>query len=48
MNKPASIEEAPEGLSFANVLRDRLVCGVLLIDGKEKVTAVTGQVNRLV
>ena len=47
MNKPASIEEAPEGLSFANVLRDRLVCGVLLIDGKEKVTAVTGQASRL-
>ena len=30
MNKPASIEEAREGLSFANVLRNRLVCGVIL------------------
>ena len=47
MNKPAIIEEAQEGLSFANVLRDRLVCGVILIDGKEKVTALTGQANRL-
>lgn len=47
MNKPAIIEEAREGLSFANVLRDRLVCGVILIDGGEKVTALTGQANRL-
>ena len=47
MKNPAIIEEAPEGLSFANVLRNRLVCGVILIDGKEKVTAVTGQANRL-
>jgi signal transduction histidine kinase len=47
MNKPAIIEEAQEGLSFANVLRDRLVCGVILIDGKHKVTALTGQANRL-
>jgi nitrogen-specific signal transduction histidine kinase len=47
MNKPAIIEEAQEGLSFANVLRDRLVCGVILIDGKQKVTGLTGQANRL-
>jgi two-component system sensor histidine kinase HydH len=47
MNKPAIIEEAQEGLSFANVLRDRLVCGVILIDGKQKVMALTGQANRL-
>jgi len=47
MNKPASIEEAREGLSFANVLRERLVCGVILLDGKERVTALAGQANRL-
>jgi len=47
MNKPAIIEEAQEGLSFANVLRDRLVCGVLLIDDQETVTALTGQAHRL-
>jgi two-component system sensor histidine kinase HydH len=47
MNKPASIEEAQTGLSFANVLRDCLVCEVILVEGKEKVTALTGQANRL-
>ena len=47
MNKPAINEEAQEGLSFANVLRDRLVCGVILIDDQKKVTALTGQANRL-
>jgi signal transduction histidine kinase len=47
MNKPANIEEAQEGLSFANVLRDRLVCGVILIDAEEKVIALTGQASRL-
>jgi signal transduction histidine kinase len=47
MNKPASIEEAQAGLSFANVLRDRLICGVILIDGTGKITALTGQASRL-
>ena len=47
MNKPAIIEEAQEGLSFVNVLRKHLVCGVILIDGKERVTALTGQADRL-
>jgi two-component system sensor histidine kinase HydH len=47
MNKPAGIEKAWEGLSFANVLRDRLACGVILLDSKEEVMAVTGQANHL-
>lgn len=47
MNKPARIEEVREGLSFANVLRDRLVCGVILIEGKEKVAALAGQAKHL-
>jgi two-component system nitrogen regulation sensor histidine kinase GlnL len=47
MNKPRRTEEAREGLSFANVLRDRLVCGVILVDGKEKVTALTGEAKHL-
>ena len=47
MNKPAMMEESQQGLSFANLLRDRLVCGVILIDGQEKVIALTGQASRV-
>ena len=47
MNKPANIEQTQEGLSFANVLRNRLVCGVILIDGGRKVAALTGQATHL-
>ena len=47
MSKPAKTEQGQEGLSFANVLRDRLVCGVILIDGGRKVTALTGQAKYL-
>src|ERR1035441_2923576 len=46
MNKPAMMGEAHEGLGFANLLRDRLECGVILIDGEKHVTALAAQASR--
>ena len=46
MNKPAMMGEDHEGLGFANLLRDRLECGVILIDGEKNVTALTAQASR--
>src|ERR1035438_5432641 len=46
MNKPAMMGEAHEGLGFATLLRDRLECGVILIDGEKHVTALTATASR--
>ncbi len=47
MNKPAKIEEAWERLTFSNVLRDCLTCGLLLIDDQQHVTALSDHARRL-
>ena len=47
MTKPAKVEQTQDGLSFANVLRDRLFCGVILIDGNQEVAALGGQAGHL-
>ena len=47
MHTPAKTEQAQNGLSFANVLRDRLICGVILIDGSQQVAALAGQARHL-
>jgi signal transduction histidine kinase len=44
---PAKSEAAQESLSFANVLRDCLACGVILISGRKKVASLTVQAKHL-
>jgi two-component system sensor histidine kinase HydH len=39
--KPAKTEAEQEGLSFANALRDLSVCGIILIDGQNRITTLT-------
>ena len=47
MNKSAKTEETREPLSFATVLRNHLSCGMILIDGGQKVLVITGQTRDL-
>src|ERR1035437_5401669 len=46
MNKPAMMGEDHEGLGFANLLRDRLECGAILIDGEKNVPPPPAQASR--
>jgi nitrogen-specific signal transduction histidine kinase len=47
LTRPKRIESATEGLSFAKVLRDCLALGVILVDGKKKVTWLNDQAKHL-
>lgn len=47
MNQPATIEQAREGLILANVLRSHLGCGVIIIESRNMVAALTDQAKHL-
>ena len=46
-NKPGKDEESQEGLSFANLLRDCLACGIIIINGKKKIVTLAGDAKKL-
>jgi two-component system sensor histidine kinase HydH len=45
--EPAKTDVGQEGLSFANALRDLSVCGVILIDGQNKITTLTEEARQI-
>jgi two-component system nitrogen regulation sensor histidine kinase GlnL len=47
MTPPLRNEEATQGLSFARLLHDCLAAGVILIDGKKRVTSLNAQAKHL-
>jgi signal transduction histidine kinase len=47
MSKLAMIDETHQPLSFATVLRDHLGCGVVVIDGGNKVSVFAGRARQL-
>jgi hypothetical protein len=40
-------EQGHEGLSFANAMRESLLCGVLCIDGRRQAVSLTGEAAAL-
>jgi two-component system, NtrC family, sensor histidine kinase HydH len=46
-NESAKTEASQEGLSFANALRDFIVCGVILIDGREKIISFSDEARQI-
>jgi PAS domain S-box-containing protein len=44
---PANTEANRDGTSFASVLGDALVCGVMLIDGRERISHVSEEARRM-
>src|SRR5258706_3140619 len=47
MNKPGKDDESQERLSFANLLRDCLVCGIIIIDEKKKIVTLAGEAKKI-
>ena len=46
-NKPGNNEEGQEGLSFASLLSDCLVCGIIIINEKKKVVTLAGEAAKM-
>jgi len=46
-NKTGKEEESQEGLSFANLLRDCLVSGIIVINEKKKIVTLAGEAKKI-
>ena len=46
-NEPAKTETEQDGVSFANALRDFSVCGIILVNGRNRITTLTEEARQI-